>query len=155
MAKPSAKRGGKSLRTAKQSTKRGTNPNSLANLEAHKFEKGVSGNPGGRPRIMSDAYKEWLSLVQENDPQKRTNAQIGAAAIGLEMMKGDVSAAREIRSSTEGDTVKLKTWQSEFVDALKAGNLSAQEVIDAVGIDEGRNIIIAAGLAVPTSAPER
>lgn len=64
-------------------------------------------NVGGRPKGMSDAYKEWLSLVQESDPQKRTNAQLGAVAIGLEMLKGDVSAAREIRAATEGESLKL------------------------------------------------
>lgn len=57
---------------------------------------------------MSDAYKEWLQIVNENDPLGRTNAQLGAAAIGLEMLRGDVGAAREIRSATEGETINVE-----------------------------------------------
>ncbi len=43
--------------------RRGTNPNSLANLERHKFVSGRSGNPGGLPRgvpRLSTAYQKLL-----------------------------------------------------------------------------------------------
>lgn len=75
---------------------------------ATQFKPGKSGNPGGRPKGLSDAYKEWLAAVNANDPLGRTNAQLGAMAIGLEMLKGDTAAAREIRSATEGDTLNLE-----------------------------------------------
>ncbi len=39
-----------SVRSTKGSGNRGKNPKSLANLQAHKFQPGVSGNPGGRPK---------------------------------------------------------------------------------------------------------
>lgn len=83
-----------------------TNANSLANLKPPWKKGDPSPNPGGRPKGMSDAYKEWLATVNENDPLGRTNAQLGAASIGLEMLKGDVSAAKEIRSATEGDKIE-------------------------------------------------
>lgn len=107
MAKRKAKAPRRSQLTAKRDDKRGKNPNSLANLEAHKFAPGVSGNPSGRPKLLGESYKEWLATVNEQDLQKRTNAQMGAVAIGLEMLKGDVSAAREIRAATEGESLKL------------------------------------------------
>lgn len=64
-------------------------------------------NLSGKPRLLGESYKEWLATINENDPQKRTNAQLGAVAIGLEMLKGDVAAAREIRAATEGDRLEL------------------------------------------------
>lgn len=90
----------KSLRTAKKDDKRGTNPNSLANLEDHKFPPGVSGNPGGRPKVLGEAYREWLAKVNNDGV---TNAERVAETMGRRAMLGDVSAAREMRAATEGE----------------------------------------------------
>ena len=93
-----------SVRTPK-SDKRGKHPNSRANL-APPFPKGVSGNPGGRPRLLGDSYKAMLARVNESDPQGRTNAELIANAALIAALGGDVSAMREIRSATEGEQLK-------------------------------------------------
>jgi hypothetical protein len=90
----------KSVRTP-NANKRGTNPKSLANL-APPFPKGVSGNPGGRPKLVGESYKEWLAT---ETAEGLTNAQALALAIGAAALEGDVSAAREIRAATEGEQV--------------------------------------------------
>lgn len=105
MAKSKAKRPRKSQLTAKKDDQRGKNPNSLANLEAHKFAPGQSGNPSGRPKLLGESYREWLAKLNTNG---MTNAEAVALAMGIEAMKGDVSAAREIRAATEGDTLNLE-----------------------------------------------
>lgn len=99
-------------KTAKKSPqnrrRRKMHPNSLANLKKGKdteFVSGESGNPGGRPKLASGAYLEWLGTINEVDPQGRTNAQLMAAGQGLAAISGNTGAAREIRQATEGDTV--------------------------------------------------
>ena len=110
-----------SVRTPK-SDKRGKHPNSRANL-APPFPKGVSGNPGGRPKLLGDSYKAMLARVNETDPQKRTNAELIANAALVAALGGDVSAMREIRSATEGDAVTVtgNMTQNVFSHEIIAG----------------------------------
>src|SRR5262245_39401710 len=71
---------------------------------AKQWRKGQSGNPSGRPagkKYLSEAYREWLSLPDENDPSI-TNADVIAAMVGAAAKKGDIAAAREIADRVEG-----------------------------------------------------
>lgn len=129
-----------------------TNSNSLANLKP--FEPGKSGNPGGRPKLLGESYKQWLEKY--NESVQMTNAEAVASAMGLQALRGDVGAAREIRSATEGDRVVFEdAWKREVIELLKAGQISPQDVVEALGIDDARGILIAAGAAVPAGASEQ
>jgi len=90
-------------------SRRGKHPNSLAAIKPHEYKKDESGNPGGRPKVLSHAYRDWLEMVNERDPQGRTNAELGAFSMGVAMLKGNVGAAIEIRKATEGDKVDVTT----------------------------------------------
>ena len=143
-----------SVRTPKRAgDKRGKNPASLANLKPPWRAGDPSPNPSGRPKLLGDSYKAMLARVNEQDPEKRTNAELIANAALVAALGGDVSAMREIRSATEGEKITLTSWQSEIVDALKKGNLTPQQVIDEIGIDDARAILVAAGTVVISSAP--
>lgn len=154
MGARSKKQGRPSLKTVtKRKGRPQTNPASLANLKP--FEPGQSGNPGGRPKLLGEAYKAKLARVVPDDPEGRTYAEVMADAIALQVIKGDVAAAREIRSATEGEKVVFgEAWKQEVIELLKAGQISTQDVIEAIGLDDARSLIIAAGAAIPALAPE-
>ena len=75
---------------------------SLANLKP--WAKGVSGNPGGRPRKqpITEAYLEVAARKAPGDPQGRTYAQAAAERQFRAALKGSTSAIREIADRLEG-----------------------------------------------------
>ncbi len=120
------------------------NPHPLLPPVEHQFKPGVSGNPGGRPRLLSDAYREYLATP---DPDTgRTRAQDIAVAQGVEALKGETGAAKELRQATEGDTLNLKNLTDAGLDKL----ISELERISNVGAS-------AAGMGAPpeSGATER
>lgn len=104
MAKSKVKQPKLSVRTPTKKGHPQTNPNSLANLKPPWKAGDPSPNPSGRPKLLGESYREWLGKV---NAQGITNAEEVALAMGSEAMKGDVSAAKEIRSATEGDRLEL------------------------------------------------
>lgn len=70
-----------------------------------RFPLGQSGNPGGRPRMLSETYTEWLNLTDEKTGL--TNAHLVAASQGEQAILGETKAAREIRQATEGDLTRI------------------------------------------------
>lgn len=89
--------------------------------KGHKWRwpKGVSGNPGGRPAGVSEAYRAWLELPYENDPTM-TNAQALAVAQGAQALQGDIGAAREIRQATEGTRLNVSALSDDELLRLLA-----------------------------------
>src|SRR5437660_9838605 len=77
------------------------NPKSLKNLRS--WQKGESGNPGGRPkRLLTEAYQAQLSRTKKRDRQRRTYAELIADAQIRKALKGNTMAAREIADRVEG-----------------------------------------------------
>lgn len=107
MATKAKKRvGHKSLRAAKKSgDKRGTNPKSLANLEAHQYPKGTSGNPGGLKKGLREAYNALLDEVDKETG--KTHARLIAEAIVRGAECGEVNAAHEVLNATESSKYEL------------------------------------------------
>lgn len=70
-----------------------------------RFPKGKSGNPGGRPKLLSDAYREWLAAEDENGISNAAKVaqRLGEATV---VYGADVSAAKELRQATEGDLIR-------------------------------------------------
>jgi hypothetical protein len=81
----------------------------------HRFEPGVSGNPGGKPksseaRLLSKAMRVQLSWRAPNEVATQLGLEPGASwaqcismrLIRLAIREGDVSAMRELREATEG-----------------------------------------------------
>ena len=68
------------------------------------WPKGVSGNPGGRPKskALSHAYRDRLEQVVTGDPEERTYAEKIAEVLAGLALKGNVEAARELANRAEG-----------------------------------------------------
>lgn len=82
------------------------------NLEKHKFKKGESGNPNGRPKGALNTktiLNKFLSLVKEDvknpitkERENMTVAEIMNLSIIAKAIKGDIKAYREILDRLEG-----------------------------------------------------
>lgn len=95
------------------------------------FEKGKSGNPGGRPSVKP--WREALELaVNEEDPvtKKRKLRRIAEAVIDA-AMAGDMTAAKEV-----GDRLDGKPRQETEISGSEGGPILIQEVrrviVDAI-----------------------
>ena len=71
----------------------------------YRFPKGVSPNPGGRPKALGEAYRKWLEVVDEKSGL--SFVELVAQTLGNQAIAGDIAAAREMRQATEGDKVTL------------------------------------------------
>lgn len=74
---------------------------------ATRWRKGKSGNPGGQPksRTISEALREKLAEIKDDDPQHRTYAQLLAEnliALACSQERNSVAAAVEIANRVEG-----------------------------------------------------
>lgn len=80
------------------------NPNIAEEGKPHRWKKGQSGNPSGRPKskTLSAAYRNKLEEPVPNDPEGRTWAELIAEAQVRDAVRGNVQAAREIADRTEG-----------------------------------------------------
>lgn len=72
------------------------------------WPKGVSGNPGGRPKKLpvSEAYRKLLEARSNGGkitlPEDATNADVMAVGQFLAAFNGSANSAREMREAVEG-----------------------------------------------------
>lgn len=87
----------KSLSSAKASGKRsgrGRNPNSLKNLAPFTFPKGVSGNPGGKPKF--DVAAHIAQAILEK------NQEAAYQALAKALLKGNAYVFKELADRAYG-----------------------------------------------------
>jgi hypothetical protein len=80
------------------------NPNIAQHGKPHRWKKGQSGNPSGRPKskTLSDAYKNKLEEPVPNDPEGRTWAELIAEAQVRDAVRGNVQAAGRLPTEPRG-----------------------------------------------------
>ena len=73
-------------------------------LKPYHFQKGVSGNPSGRPKKpITDAYQELAEKPYPGDPENRTYAQrLAASSYESAIVKGNPASIKEITDRLEG-----------------------------------------------------
>jgi hypothetical protein len=72
-----------------------------------RWKKGSSGNPGGRPksRLLSEALRNRLAEIKEDDPEKRTWAEVIASnliEVAASKSPNAIAAANEVSDRAEG-----------------------------------------------------
>ena len=74
------------------------------NKLGHRFAPGVSGNPGGRPKIkvVSEAARALLASPVPGDKYGRTFAEAIVQTLGVQAVAGNISAASELTDRAEG-----------------------------------------------------
>lgn len=103
----------------------------MANLKP--FQKGVSGNPKGRPKsiTVSEALRRVLGEMMPNEPES-TYADAIARVLCEEAAKGNVAAAREIADRTEGkpkQAIDVDLSVMDWRELARAHGLNEQDVI--------------------------
>jgi hypothetical protein len=97
----------------------------VPNSEGTRFKPGQSGNPGGRPRrrpiteryaAMAEEPLEESLRLELKMPKGSTYGDAMALGQGRAAIKGNTSAAREIREAIEGKA----TQRIEFTDTTRA-----------------------------------
>lgn len=93
-------------------------PHKFAPGNPWRFQPGVSGNPGGRPRTekkLSAAFRAELGQAAVGEictalglPAESSWATVVARATILNAARGDVAAAREAREATEGSKSRVE-----------------------------------------------
>ena len=130
---------------ARSDLKKRVNPRSLKNLRP--WQKGESGNPGGRPRKpISDAYADLAEHPFPGDKHGRTYAQRLAEAQFRAAINGRTEAAREIANRIEGPAEKPQVEIVPGADPLRV-RIETPDLLSAI-----RQIY---GLGSPDSSEER
>jgi len=83
------------------------------NIEPHKFKKGQSGNPNGRPKKLPD-IDELLGNVLGEEKDGLTAAEAILKALRLKATKGDVRAAEVLLDRGYGKAKQFIDNTHEF-----------------------------------------
>jgi hypothetical protein len=73
------------------------------NIEKHKFKKGASGNPNGRPKKLPH-LEELLAEILGEDKEGVTAAEAILRALRAKATKGDIRAAEVLLERAYGKT---------------------------------------------------
>jgi|SRR5580704_127920 hypothetical protein len=114
---------------------RSNNPHFVEDGKPHRFKKGQSGNPSGRPKskMLSEAYKNKLEELVPNDAEGRTWAELIAEGQVRDAVRGNVQAAREIADRTEGRARQAIEFEDKTLS--NAFNRMSTEELDAYARD--------------------
>ncbi len=106
------------------------------NIESHKWEKGQSGNPNGRPRgqALSTILKTLLdgttTIDEEGKKKKITRNEQIALSLLKEASNGNVQAIKEIFDRTEGKA-------QQFIDHTSKGESINKPKLDLSKLSNG------------------
>ena len=109
--------------------------NRLANLRP--WPKGISGNPGGRPRKKPLTEKlEQLVMQEAPNADGQTWADLIAKALLQEAIKGDVRAISELANRIEGKPLQGLSVESTGEMSREELDQRIQEIVQQLGLCE-------------------
>lgn|SRR5574342_643212 len=79
-----------------------------------RFPKGISSNPGGRPKKLGESLA--ILLAREDPKTGKLIAELLGEKMLEDAMNGSVPDRREIRLATEGETVHTPDMLQVFMD---------------------------------------
>ena len=94
------------------------------------WPKGISGNPGGRPKKtpLSDACRELLDKPVPRDRSGRSYAEAIAEKLAKKALAGNIPAAREIADRAEGKARQAMEVSGPEGRALELRNMTDEEL---------------------------
>jgi hypothetical protein len=110
------------------------------NIEAHKFVKGQSGNPNGRPRVLPELREVLGEILSEEKTNERgrkfTALEVVLRALHSKAAKGDVRAIQEILDRYYGkvkSTLDVTTNNEGFnIQTIIVNNKEQKKIIDSL-----------------------
>jgi uncharacterized protein DUF5681 len=84
----------------------------------YRFPKGVSGNPGGKPKTqkVNESARKRLAADADNPPKVETGADEIVEMLYQKAKRGDVGAARELADRAEGRPAQTLDVHDDRVD---------------------------------------
>ena len=98
------------------------------------WSKGVSGNPGGRPKKtpLADACRELLSRPAPGDKTGRSYADAIAEQLAKKALAGDIPAAREIADRAEGKARQAMEVSGPEGGPVEIGNMTDEQLDERI-----------------------
>jgi Cdc6-like AAA superfamily ATPase len=92
------------------------------NIVPHKFKKGQSGNPKGRPKLPK--LKDAIALILAEEKDGKTALDAILAALRAKAAKGDVRAAQELLDRAYGKAQQKvdHTTKGEAINVISLGS---------------------------------
>ena len=116
-------------------------PFAKGNKHGPRFPKGVSGNPGGRPKsaTAAQACRAFLAAPATKAPfgKNKTNAEDIVEALGSKALLGDRGCAEAIFNRAEGTPRQSLDVADNRPDPLAALNAGIDRLSEQIGPPEG------------------
>lgn len=116
----------------------------------HRFQKGKSGNPKGRPPVGKSLAEIIRRISEETDESEQiTRLEVAVRRLFKDAKNGRHGATALLFDRGWGKVpLVVESWQDKWIGALKAGEVTPEIVEEILGDDLAHQLFVAAGINV-------